>query len=95
MKEIVEEKTVVGTLYTNNMGAGSFDLLDLNPIKSFTPIKDAEVFYVVDGVTQFAVNIVVKGDFVIVPLLVPAKVRAKYLIEEAIEELNKSVRVVE
>lgn len=79
MFEIVETKSVVGTLYTT---IGNFDLLDLKPVSAFTPIKDAEVFYVVDNVSGFAVNIVVKGDFVIVPLLVPATIKARYLVEE-------------
>lgn len=61
MKDIREDKQIVGVIHTMN---GDYSLLELTPVKGFVPVHDAYNFYVLNAL-GYATHIMVKGDFVI------------------------------
>lgn len=92
MKTVKEDKEIVGTLHTS---FGAFDLLSLSPNKHNVPwyFKDSNIwsFYVVyAGVAK---NIVVSGEFMIVPSAIPEVVPVTFFVEDGVSVETNTLAV--
>jgi len=90
MTQITQEQNIVGILY---VGSHSYGLLQLNPVTHFgQPVYlsvGALVFNVVNSESQ-AINVVVKGDFIVEPLAKPIFTSVYYYLDEEVFEKDKS-----
>lgn len=81
MNIVIEKREIVGTLSTL---VGRFPMLDLEPLKYSLPIVLLEMgalrFYVLND-EGFECNVIVRGDFVVIPSVVPTMVDVKVIKE--------------
>lgn len=81
MKEFTQKTKIVGFLRTPQ---GSYDLLNINPVKTFSAIPDSQTFYAVVG--GCATRVLVKGNFLVEIIPDPVESYVKFIIDDEKEE---------